>query len=164
MPIIRIYKYSPAHKKSLTRFYNTDAAELICQTPMGKLLKKKRKCNFYIYNPKGKTKEEQITELTYKEAKELVKTHGTKEQYCKYFSILDANGNYKSRKKGTTLYIDEVHAIKLFRSASALSMTPVQCIQYLIDKYDDMGHFNLSYTTVRTKNQRTVPGNLTDLT
>lgn len=150
MPIIHVGEYNKTLKRTIHRVYNTDASTFICSVPNGRLFKKPRKCNFFIYNPRGKTNSEQIREVPYLEAKELIKTHGTREQYCKYFSILNADGSYK-KKGGTRINIDEFHRVKLFRNASLLGMDMSEFVEYLIDKYDNMGQYNKSYSTHKRK-------------
>ena len=163
MPHIQITDYYPEKKRGYTREYDTDKAKFICQTPEGRLLKKPRKCNFYLYNPKGKTKKEQIRELLYHEAKELIRQYGTKEQYCEYFSVYDAHGNFKTQKH-TTITIDESHRIKLFRNASLYSMGMSEFVCYLIDKHDNMHVYNKDFKTKRRKGNRPIPEELTEFT
>ena len=153
--------WDKANKKSYRRVYDPDRAKFICQTPKGRLYKKPRKCCFYLYNPQGKTKYEKITEVPYLEAKELIRVHGTREQYCEYFSILDAQGNYKTHKSGL-IKIDETHRIKLIRNASAMSMGMSEFVCYLIDKYDDMDNHYKSFVTHHKKN-RYIPVDVSDL-
>ena len=163
MPIIRVSYYDKSRKREFSRIYNTDTAAFICQTPRGKVYKKPRKCNFYLYNPQGQTNKEKITELPYNEAKELIRQYGTKEQFCEYFSVLNADGSFKSTDKKAFIYIDPIHRVKLFRTASLLSMTPSQCVQYLIDKYDDMRIFNRNFTTHKNKTKnRITPSDISD--
>lgn len=162
MPIIRVTLWDKTAKKRIWRTYNTDTAIFVCQVPGGRLLKKKNKCNFYIYNPKAKSKKEQVTEVTYNEAKELIRVHGTREQFCRYFSVLNADGSYKSGGKNYVT-LDEFHAVKLFRTASFLGMTPSQAVSYLIDRYDDNRNYNGSCVTQRS-NGRTTPVSLSEFT
>ena len=161
MPKITITTYDKKLKHGVNRTYNTDAAEFICSVPNGRLYKKKRKCTFFIYNPRGKTKREQITDVLYPDAKELVRTHGTKEQFCKFFSVLNPDGSYKTGK--THIDIDEVHRVKLIRNASLTGMGMSEFVAYLIDKYDDNGHYNKSFQTHKKKKRHT-PGDISEFT
>jgi len=161
MPVIRIYHWDKKIKKPCSISYNTDKAEFVCNVPEGRLLKKKKKFNFYIYNPRGKTKKEQIREVPYLEAKELIRKWGTREQFCKYFTIMNADGTYK--QGNTHVVIDQVHMAKLKRTASMLSLSMKDTLAYLIDKYDDMANYNRSFTSHK-KGYRVTPADITDLT
>ena len=162
MPLIQIRFWDKKLKKQIGRKYDTDKSIFICNVPGGRLLKKPRKCSFYIYNPSLKDKKEAITDVLYHQAKELVRTYGTREQFCQYFTVLNPDGTYK-KNKFFNITIDEAHRIKLWRSASYLGMTPGQCVAYLIDKYDDMDNFNKSGVTTHKAN-RIIPVDLTKLT
>ena len=54
MPVIVFHYWDKKNKQKIRNAYNTDAAEFICNVPGGKLYKKPRKFNFYIYDPTGK--------------------------------------------------------------------------------------------------------------
>ena len=161
MPVIKFYYWDKKNKKKITNKYDTDGATFICNVPEGRLLKKKKKFNFYIYNPRGETKRDQIREVPYPEAKELVKKWGTREQFCNYFTILEPDGSYKEGKY--CLYIDQVHKIKLQRTASMLSMSVKDTVEYLIDKYDDMRHYNMTFVNHKAKHRPT-PSDLSEFT
>ena len=154
--------YDKEKKKCYRKAYDPDKAKFICQTPQGKLYKKPRKCCFYLFNPQGKTKHDKIKEVSYLEAKELIRANGTREQYCEYFSVYDANGKFKTGKTGH-ITLDETHRIKAIRNASALSMGISEFICYIIDKYDDMDNFHKTFVTHKAKN-RYHPVDVTDLT
>ena len=155
MEPIRVYFYNKEKKRTDYYYYNMDTAVFICNVPGGRLYKRTKKCTFYIYNPRGKTLKEQFTEVSYHEAKELIKKHGTREQYCEYFSILNADGTYKKGRTGKVI-IDEIHRLKLMRTAAMLNMTMSGAVQYLIDKYDGMDHDHLVYSgrNIRAKQKR----------
>lgn len=159
MAVIRRCWYDKKTKQKCYVKYDTDRAIFICNVPEGKLYKKPRKFNFYIYNPRGETNKEKIREVPYPEAKQLVKTHGTKEQYCEYFTIMNADGTYKEDL--FHIRIDQVHKVKLQRTASMLSLSTKDCLEYLIDKYDDMRHYNKSFI-VHKKNHRSYPADLSE--
>ena len=161
MPKIVLYGYDKRRKQKYKRIYDTDASTFICQVPGGRLMKKPRKFNFYIYNPLGKTKQEKVREIDYAEARELVRTYGTKEQYCEHFSVLNPDGTYKNKR--FYLNIDEPHRLRLARNASALAMGLSECMMYLIDKYDDMGIYNRTYSSV-VKNKRRQPRDISEFT
>ena len=147
-----INTYDKDLKHGVVRHYDTDKATFICNVPGGRLLKKPRKLNFYIYNPQGKTNQEKIQEVTYDQAKELIRTHGTMEQYRKYFTVLRPDGSFS--KARTHITVDEYHRVKLLRNASILNMTMSQFVQYLIDKYDSNRNFsNPSSKNPKSKNK-----------
>lgn len=161
MAVIRSSWYDRRTKQKCYIKYDTDKSIFICNVPEGKLYKKPRKFNFYIYNPRGKTNKEKIREVPYPEAKKLVKTHGTREQYCEYFTIMNADGTYK--KGESYIHIDQVHKVKLQRTASMLSLSMKDCMAYLIDKYDDMRHYNKTFMSHR-KYTSAVPADISEFT
>ena len=132
MPKITIYCGPKGQRRKI---YNTDNAEFICNVPNGKLFRKPKKWIFFIYYPRGKTKQEQIKELDYYEAKEMIYTYGTREQYCHYFTVINADGSKKKEFK-TRFCVDNMHRVKLYRAAAHLGLNPTQTIHYLIDLYD----------------------------
>ena len=140
MPKFDINTYDKDLGHGVVRHYDTDKSTVVCSVPNGKLMKKPRKTAFYIYNAQGKTNQEKIREVTYNEAKELIRVHGTMEQYRKYFTVLRADGTFS--KARTHITVDEYHRIKLIRNAEILNMSMTQFVEFLIDRYDDDRNHN----------------------
>ena len=140
MPKFDINTYDKDLKHGVVRHYDTDKSTVVCSVPNGKLMKKPRKTAFFIYNAQGKTNQEKIRELSYDEAKDMIRTWGTMEQYRKYFTVLRPDGTFDDRK--THIMLDEYHRIKLIRNAAILNMSMSQFVEYLIDRYDDNRNHN----------------------
>ena len=162
MPKITLYKYDPNRKRYCPSIFDTDKSIFLCQVPGGKLYRRKQLCVFFIYNPRGKDKKEKIRVIPYNEAKELVRVHGTKELYCEYFTVLNADGSQKKKSRRSAVYIDPAHKIRLQRTAALLGVDMTRCIQLLIDKYDSMDHHHLTQNRHR-KSTITPNANTPDL-
>ena len=90
-----------------------------------------------MYNADGKTKREKITDITWADANNLVKTHVTTEVHLKYFSTYQ---NEVTSTSGANFRLDDEHRVREFRNAQKLNMNITAYIKYLIDKDDEQNN------------------------
>lgn len=128
MPMIRIDTVKDG--KMRTKRYNTDTAELLCNTPKGKLfLRRGRNFEIFLYDQNQKKTRDKITVVTWDEAKELVRTYGTRDMFHKYFAVVDSDAVLHFFLKGR-------YAVKTRRNAMKKNMNATQFVKWLVDKYD----------------------------
>lgn len=133
MPVFDLYFRKK--NKYIHRMYNTDTSVLICHTPKGDMLMKKKTGEFYIYNPKGKGKYDKIIPLSWNDAKDTVKQYGTLEDFRKYFTLYDKDGRCQ-KDLDMHLIISPKTLLKARRNAYILGMPLTKFIRHLIDRYD----------------------------
>lgn len=89
------------------KVYDTDKSERVCKIPgnmnEAKTLYKKKGANsfFTVIDRWGI-----VQPLKWSEARELIRQHGTRDQYCKYFALYNAYGT-PLRKQRTNLDMDK---------------------------------------------------------
>ena len=123
------------------KWYNPDKSTLICETPKGKLFRKKgSSIEFFLYNPDGETARQKFKSVPWADANNLVKTYATRDVHLKYFSTTDkATDMHKGG--ATAVYLDAYHRIKAQRNAEAHHMNVTQYIKYLIDRDDKNNNY-----------------------
>ena len=129
----RVYdSIDPKTKKRKQKVFDTDKSIYLCNTPDGKLYRKKNKVEFFIW--KDGTNNPYI--VSWADANNYVKTYGTREQYIQLFTAFDKSTTW-NKGKGTNINIDAYHRIKVERNAERLHLSMQAYIYRLIDRDDD---------------------------
>ena len=125
--------------KQVYRTYDTDKNDLICQTPRGKLLKKKKTMEFYLYHPAGPKKnfDADITrDLPWVEASKLAEQYAPKETYDKIFRVWKKSTNTHTGPHSDVHLDDRTRTIAM-RHAHKLNTSVTQFVRMLIQKWED---------------------------
>jgi len=117
-----------------TNRFDTEKSDYICNTPNGRLYRKRgRKPCYYLFHERAETERDHITVVSWKEANQLCRTYGTKLLHQKYFTI---NGKTDHVDKTRNLRLSQRDWVKVDRNADFLKMNATEFIRYLINKYD----------------------------
>ena len=90
-----------------SKVYDTDKSERICKIPGNQneaktLYKKRGTISFFTVIDRWGI----VQPLKWSEARDLIWQYGTRDQYCKYFSLYDPYGNLKTQR--TNLDMDKL--------------------------------------------------------
>ena len=126
-------------KKKVYRTYDTDKSQFICQTPKGKLYKKKVFMEFYLYHPVG-TKKSIDTDITrdvpWVEADRLAREYAPKDLYDKIFRVWKKSTNSHTGPHSYVILDDRTRTMAM-RHAHKLNTSVTQFVRMLIQKWDD---------------------------
>lgn len=125
-----VYSRDPKDGKWKGKVFDTDKSIFVCHTPQGDLYKKKFYNEFFTW----KNGDEKPIVVSWADANELVRVHGTREQHLNMFTTYGASTS--ATKNTMQIELDEYHAIKAKRNASRLNLTVRKYVCRLIDKDD----------------------------
>lgn len=125
--------------KQIFRTYDPDKSMFICQTPKGKLYKKKNFMEFYLYHPAGPKRclETDITrDVPWVEAEKLAHENAPKDVHDKIFRVWKKSTNSHTGPHSTVILDDRTRTMAM-RHAHKLNTSVTQFVRMLIQKWDD---------------------------
>ena len=135
----RYVSYERINKKQVRHAYDTDTSMLLCQTPKGKLYKKQKSTEFFLYHPVGSKKDiaTDITrDLSWEEARQLTHDYGTKDVYNQIFTVWKKSTNSHTGPHSYVTLDDRTRTMAI-RHAHKLNTSVTQFVRMLIQKWDD---------------------------